>query len=156
MGGTNKTHSWQNLDAYYQGIDQLAYSEQVKAFLKQRALYTLVQRYPFLAQAPLARKDYYAEQLLAQPHPDPKLLVAFIENLQPTWPAAKTEMFKTKAREAVKASISGNGKYLTSLAEHLNTVASTDANRERLLVNQQHMQQEKEALSALGQKLASH
>ncbi|MGI4737054.1 MAG: hypothetical protein ACRYG7_17930 [Janthinobacterium lividum] len=103
--GDGRPHTWQELDAYYRGIEQLDSDAVTKAVLKQRALFGLVRRYPFLAEAPVATRTYYAEELLAQRTPQPDLVVAFWENLRGEWGPAKAAQVKARALDAIEAAL---------------------------------------------------
>ena len=119
LGGSSAGHIWKDVDAYYKKIDQLGCEAQVKTMLKQQALSMLVITYPFLKEAPTTTKDYYADQLVMQSHPDPKVVIALAENLKPVWAPEKLERFKNTASASLGLSLSRNKEQLAFLNKKL-------------------------------------
>lgn len=155
LGGEAGGHTWQEVATYYQGIDQLACRAQVKGFLKQQAIYALVTRYPFLEQASTAEKQYYVDQLLLQPHPDPKLVVAFADNLKLVSAPEQTARLKRQAQESLTSSIARNTSYLTGISARLKGASLSEDEKKHIHSAQEQSERQRVGLLALQQKLVA-
>lgn len=152
--GDGRPHTWQELDAYYRGIEQLDSDAVTKAALKQKALFGLVQRYPFLAEAPVAKRTYYAEELLAQRTPQLDLVVAFWENMRGEWRPEKAAQVKARALAAIETALQKNAEQAARVAEKLSPPTPIEEQQVAFSLRESTNRQ-KAKLLALRQKLAT-
>ena len=152
--GDGRSHTWQELDAYYLGIERLDGDDVLKAMLKQKALFGLVRRYPFLAEAPAAKRTYYADELLAQRAPQPDLVVAFWENLRGEWGPEKTAQVKARALDLIEAALKRNAELAARVAEKLYPPAPVEEQQAAFSLRTSNERQQA-ALLALRQKLTT-
>lgn len=155
VGPRSHGHSWQEVDAYYHRVEQLPCSDDLKGFLKQRALYGLVTMYPFPKQAPREKQEFYAQELLAHYRPDPKLVIPFLEALKPSWKPVQTPNLKTRLDLLLGALVERNEQARAQLAQY-NVAELPAADRPRYLAAKQRNEDQKVALGALQKKLVSY
>jgi hypothetical protein len=152
--GDSRTHTWQELDAYYHNIEQLDSDAATKAALKQKAIFGLVRRYPFLAEAPVAKRNYYAEELLAQHSPQPDLVVAFWENLRGEWEPEKAAQVRARALAMIEAALQKNAQQAAQVAEKLSPTTPVQEQQMAFSLRESTTRR-KAALLALQQKLST-
>ncbi|TGE24236.1 hypothetical protein E5K00_03205 [Hymenobacter aquaticus] len=147
--GSPDAHTWEKLDAYYQQADALPYPADIRKALKEKAIFGLVEVQHFLSIAPLEKRTYYAEQFFAQPYVEPKLAIAFLENLRNQWPAEKLAAAKAKTSRQLQASLARTTKKLPGNL----ILPDTKEMKKTLAVVQQEQQKRARQLTALQSKL---